>query len=172
MRQIRYISAVSQSASSGVLCNIGYSSETVTHLKLKSRELLLPHIQYSMFRSYPNTFAMIVPSSVRNFKPIAQLKRMLWTNEISRDLCLRWVSEGYPLVHSPTGSDLRRTLQRNACYLSIGWRTAIWWHFPDSKAHGANMGPIWGRQDPGGTHVGPIHEPCHLGMPEKTHYNI
>ena len=26
---------------------------------------------------------------------------------------------------------------------------------PDSKVHGANMGPIWGRQDPGGLHVGP-----------------
>ena len=29
--------------------------------------------------------------------------------------------------------------------------------YPDSKAHGANMGPIWGRQDPGGTHVGPMN---------------
>ena len=27
---------------------------------------------------------------------------------------------------------------------------------PDSKVHGANMGPIWGRQDPGGHHVGPM----------------
>ena len=27
-------------------------------------------------------------------------------------------------------------------------------HLPDSKVHGANMGPIWGWQDPGGTHVG------------------
>ena len=26
---------------------------------------------------------------------------------------------------------------------------------PDSKVPGANMGPIWGRQDPGGPHVGP-----------------
>ena len=26
--------------------------------------------------------------------------------------------------------------------------------FPDSKVHGANMMPIWGRQDPGGPHVG------------------
>ena len=25
---------------------------------------------------------------------------------------------------------------------------------PDSKVHGANMGPTWGRQDPGGPHVG------------------
>ena len=26
-----------------------------------------------------------------------------------------------------------------------------------SKVHGANMGPIWGRQDPGGHHVGPMN---------------
>ena len=28
---------------------------------------------------------------------------------------------------------------------------------PDSKAHGANMGPNWGRQDPGGFQVGPMN---------------
>ena len=28
------------------------------------------------------------------------------------------------------------------------------WEIPDSKVHGANMGPIWGRQDSGGPHVG------------------
>ena len=28
---------------------------------------------------------------------------------------------------------------------------------PDSNVHGANMGPIWGRQDPGGPHVGPMN---------------
>ena len=28
---------------------------------------------------------------------------------------------------------------------------------PDSKVHGANMGPIWGRQDPGGLHFGPMN---------------
>ena len=27
----------------------------------------------------------------------------------------------------------------------------------DSNVHGANMGPIWGRQDPGGPHVGPMN---------------
>ena len=26
----------------------------------------------------------------------------------------------------------------------------------DSKDHGTNLGPIWGRQDPGGPHVGPM----------------
>ena len=28
---------------------------------------------------------------------------------------------------------------------------------PDSKVYGANMGPIWGRQDPGGPHVGHVN---------------
>ena len=27
----------------------------------------------------------------------------------------------------------------------------------DSKVHGADMEPIWGRQDPGGSHVGPVN---------------
>ena len=30
-------------------------------------------------------------------------------------------------------------------------------YVPDSKVQGANMGPIWGRQDPGGPHVGPMN---------------
>ena len=32
-----------------------------------------------------------------------------------------------------------------------------YWGAPDSKVHGANMGPIWGWQDPGGPHVGPMN---------------
>ena len=32
-----------------------------------------------------------------------------------------------------------------------------WNYYPDSKVHGANMGLIWGQQDPGGPHVGPIN---------------
>ena len=35
--------------------------------------------------------------------------------------------------------------------------TEFWFHeYHDSKGHGANMGPIWDRQDPGGPHVGPM----------------
>ena len=37
----------------------------------------------------------------------------------------------------------------------------MWWvkllqihMIPESKVHGANMGPTWGRKDPGGSHVG------------------
>ena len=28
---------------------------------------------------------------------------------------------------------------------------------PDSKVYVANMGPIWGQQDPGGPYVGPMN---------------
>ena len=35
---------------------------------------------------------------------------------------------------------------------------------PDSKVHGANMGPIWGRQDPGGPHDGPMNFAIWEGM--------
>ena len=30
-------------------------------------------------------------------------------------------------------------------------------HIPDSKVYGANVGPIWGWQDPGGPHFGPMN---------------
>ena len=30
-------------------------------------------------------------------------------------------------------------------------------HTPDSKVHWANMGPIWGRQDPEGPHMDPMN---------------
>ena len=48
-------------------------------------------------------------------------------------------------------------------YMSASWGSNIWMSTaylhstPDSKVHGANMGLIWGRQDPGGPHVGPMN---------------
>ena len=39
---------------------------------------------------------------------------------------------------------------------------------PESKVHGANMGPIWGRQGPGGPHVGPMNFAVWVG---STHPN-
>ena len=32
-----------------------------------------------------------------------------------------------------------------------------YYYNPDSKVYGANMGTIWGQQDPGGPHVGPVN---------------
>ena len=46
---------------------------------------------------------------------------------------------------------LPSTEVNSACLLAN-----TWWYYniPDSKIHGANMGPRWGWQDPGGPHVG------------------
>ena len=37
------------------------------------------------------------------------------------------------------------------------WIVLTCGRIPDNKVHGADMGPIWGRQDPGGPHVGPMN---------------
>ena len=42
-------------------------------------------------------------------------------------------------------------------HLGLVRATMIWVDHPHSKVHGANMRPIWGRQDPGGSHVGPMN---------------
>ena len=39
----------------------------------------------------------------------------------------------------------------------VGWTGYDGMNCPDSKVHEANMGPIWGRQGPGGAHVGPMN---------------
>ena len=37
------------------------------------------------------------------------------------------------------------------------WCGYYYFTVPDNKVHGANMGPIWGRQDPCGPNVGPMN---------------
>ena len=54
-----------------------------------------------------------------------------------------------PTAKSPVAGDLRR---RNAHVALI----------PDSKVHGANMGPTWVLSAPDGPHAG-SHEPCYQG---------
>ena len=41
-------------------------------------------------------------------------------------------------------------------YLTTSFKVLLIYAHPNSKVHGANMGPIWGRRDPGGPHVGPM----------------
>ena len=40
--------------------------------------------------------------------------------------------------------------------------------YPEGKVHGAKMGPIWGRQDPGGPHVGPMNFAIWVYIVHKT----
>ena len=63
--------------------------------------------------------------------------------------------------------------QENASYWNcdrngralLGQRNCMWlMGSPDSKVHGANMGPTWVLSAPDGSHVGPMnHEPCYQG---------
>ena len=41
--------------------------------------------------------------------------------------------------------------------MHVAMNMIVFQTIPDSNIHGANMGPIWGRQDPGGPHVGPMN---------------
>ena len=63
---------------------------------------------------------------------------------------------------------IERTIKLFWHFYSFGHRsksTCIMAHFQHcaldhplgSKVHGANMRPIWGRQDPGGPHIGPMN---------------
>ena len=49
-------------------------------------------------------------------------------------------------------------------------RLALLRSFPDSKVHGANMGPIWGRQNPGEHHVGPMNFAIRVCMAASCSY--
>ena len=42
----------------------------------------------------------------------------------------------------------------NLFLIGIIWNSNA---IPDSKVHGANTGPVWDQQDPGGPHVGPVN---------------
>ena len=46
-------------------------------------------------------------------------------------------------------------LQSYRIYIRDAWK----WQWQQTRVHGANMGPIWGRQDPVGPHVDPINLP-------------
>ena len=48
----------------------------------------------------------------------------------------------------------------------------LWDPSPDSKVHGAYMAPTWGRQDPGGPHVGPMILAIWVGLKLASHETI
>ena len=53
--------------------------------------------------------------------------------------------------------------RKNTSQLCIPW---LLYQHPDSKVHRANMGPIWGRQDPDGPHVGPMNLAIRVFSPD------
>ena len=80
------------------------------------------------------------------------------TNMLPNSLCFSWVpfvwintvytlcKYRYSLLVNKIGTKLCSIIDERAMGAT-----------PDSKVHQANMGLIWGRQDPGGSHVGPMN---------------
>ena len=85
--------------------------------------------------NFAQNTAVSLPCSVQNCKTIGQLRQMLWTNEISRDLSSRWVWDRYPILLSVTMQDTRpkRILNSNLVKsLSLVKATSVvdsFWNF-------------------------------------------
>ena len=68
-----------------------------------------------------------------------------------------WTDAGILLI-GPSETDFNEILIKNHTF---SFKKIYLKMSPDSKVHEANMGPIWGRQDPGRP-----HELCYLGRQE------
>ena len=78
----------------------------------------------------------------------------------NRKISLKWISLylkfpecGFNKFHTYHSSDAK------TCHIGPWFSLLAIWitNIPDSKVHGANMGPIWDRQDPGVPSVGPMN---------------
>ena len=69
----------------------------------------------------------------------------------------------YTIHHIMTSSPEPWDFRKSCCHLTKihSWTSSTTIitriYNTDSKVHGTNMGPIWGWQDPGGPHVGPMN---------------
>ena len=97
--------------------------------------------------------------------PVNSPHKGQWRRALMFSLICAWI---YSRVNNREAGDLRRyrahydVIVMSFC-VTVMWcrrRSVVLHHSPinpDSKVRGANMGPIWGRQDPGGPHVGPMN---------------
>ena len=81
---------------------------SIIHLKVilksnlaKSRSFITLISFFQSFWSFTQSTRLSLPCSVQKFKKtIGCMTNKIWTNDISRDLGLRWVWDGYPILHS------------------------------------------------------------------------
>ena len=67
-------------------------SPSEIHLEPKSPEIPFAHtLLWWSFWNFAQSTAVVLPYSVQNFKTMGQLKRVLWTNDVSQDLSLSYV---------------------------------------------------------------------------------
>ena len=82
------------------LCNIRHPPQT--NLKLKSRDIIFCTECIAKLSNRSENLQRARQCPAQIFKRIWQLKWMLWTKQILRNLSLSRVWDGYPKLHSPT----------------------------------------------------------------------
>ena len=83
-----------------------YDIRPIRNLNSNLAKSRLPIMHRSVVKSFGNfSQSTAVPCSVQNSQTIWQLEWMIWANEISRDLSLKCVSNGYPILHRPQNID-------------------------------------------------------------------
>ena len=113
------------SSNSGVWCDIRYLSET--HLKLKSHKTSFIHnIRFSCPIISKICTAVSLPCCVNNFKMIGLQRNKYLADEISQDLELRWVRDGYPILHSTRDLcfSLYKYTELDICHCLTVWEAA------------------------------------------------
>ena len=127
----------------GVLCNIWYPSET--HRKLGSHKISFAH---NLFIRYPIVLKFCTEHGVD--ATLCKISKRLDN------------LNGFKVEWDFARLEFKMSFGRTSHVAQQPCRAASHMmrnnSIPDNKVHGANMGPIWGRQDPGGPHVGPIRD--------------
>ena len=77
-----------------------------------------------------------------------------FTLSIHPSMAVGWYVDGHLITLQEFPFTIK--LMTDIIYIYIYIFAVLHDSYPDSKVHGANMGPIWGRQDPVGPHVGPM----------------
>ena len=101
----------------------------------------------------PVTRSFDVFFDLRLNKRLSKQSRRWWFETPSRSLWLNCNEPSAFHMNRRLNFDESMTSQFKDTYICVT-RPNV---FPDNTVHGANMGPIWGRQDPGGPHVGPMN---------------
>ena len=85
-----------------------------------------------------------------------------WGNDSTNTSSLHHVNSLLCVINWYSVSQLQRCYYNaTARIVPFGWKydhiMSVLNEVNSSKVHEANIGPIWGRQDPGGPHVGPMN---------------
>ena len=91
--------------------------------------------------------------------PIAYVDTCNWYGKLvcMTNINLKFQCSIYPAVPFHPFNYASGIAKPPRCHVYVNAALPLPKRFPDSKVHGASMGPIWGWQNPGGPHIGPMN---------------